>query len=1608
MSERRHAPLETRRTPQRKPGAPRLQPELAEETHANARGVPRFMQATALGHGSEALAPEERENAEQEADAVAEQVVEATRAAPETTGADARPDAASLPEAETADLDSEAEAEVKTEAEPEVDALAPEAESATAATPEETLNSTSTQPATTTVTSRAATPASRHSATRKLAPPDSGQRLNSTLRTGFAQVLDDDQAGQLDDIRVHDSDAARDTAGRLGARAFTQGKDIWLGPTASSDDMGLMAHEAAHAIQQGPAMANATTGAAVPTQFEESAAGPRTPQSFGFSEDEMESRLESTPGGSRSEEVELQPGTESTLNDVSQDGGGDGEGAGDAGAGDAGGEGGDSGGGDGGTAEGGGAGGGRRPARGAAAPPAAPGGAGGGASAADAYQNLVDADVSAYLNGNVDPAGLSTLTDTTQPLLDAANGFSQQQVVEPEGSFLGNITGVSPLINAFTHGSRGYENEEPWLQTVAQIREVVVSLGGVVGMIGLVATVSGAILSLLIPPVGAFLLTVGRFCDIAALVLDIVGLALNAFLTGYNLYRLKNATDPEEKRRLLGLVRSDAMQTVMSGIAVATAVAPGAARALSQTRAGRAAGTALARVAAPIGRVAGATGRALHGAVASTRLGSAALRGVARTGAGMRALRTAASTRIRSGLVRLRGTGPIRWANRASSSLERRVAGHFDRLAAGRGRVAGFYRRRVRGFHERNRRVAEMIGDPIERAHYLERGTAMRNRLATLQADPNIANVRGTLEREFGIEHATPVTLPGGAAARTPNGSPIHRGDFAIDGGPGNYRFDRVDSDVLYDMRRREFAEIQNIRATYPNATDAELARLVNDSPFIRGRWTDDEMRALRQIHTGTDVNVGGVPGTVPKTAHHTIPAQMAPEIHRDPRFMQMVNDTRFYDDALGSGATAADNNFLRLAYPDSGPNPYSRMPSGRANIGAVRVPGARPGTTRAARNLTEVTEQWVRGGNVAGVSDVGFFESDAFRRELRDQGSTGAWVNPRDPSGAERRLFNPHLELGHEGNWAREIDRSIFDMNARLGLPGEVGRRLGSAAPREAARTLPRYLAGMGGDGGAAGPTLDAGAGAGPAAAGGNAVDRFVDSIYQRMGRSAVTATAAAPSAAASPTAPAASTAPSAPAAPTTTAETAAPAAADAMAAVPEAPPSPVAYSPESLAGIAEQRASVAAAIEAVQAYLQAAVQSQADNEAARETAEGLHDSHESRSGNVESQQADVSDQQGKLEQASGAQAEMVAEGENASSEGQRGQSEGERTNAEGEATSVEPKAEEPESKGWLERAWDATAGALWEELIRPAVNLVRRKVNQVMQAIGEFITNMINQVLGLDEIEAELNGGGEDIAARDESLAETGTGLTEEGERAATGMEDTAATMERADANVAEAATAQEEAQTLLQALTDHDQALAGEEAAGKAYIQEFGSQHADYFAYAAESSEGATEGGDSTAGSEASAAPAEAAPEESDAEAGDGVERLQDAQLAPLRGMISAVRRAESDSASELAGVAAQSGALAPETAATATAASAGFRASQGGRRGRLDRLAAEASSLVGLPSDQAHARLEDLSNQVAAIADELETARQEALQNIAAAHDGAADAGAEDETSSMENV
>jgi hypothetical protein len=75
----------------------------------------------------------------------------------------------------------------------------------------------------------------------------SGQPMDTTVRREVEGTLGQD----LSAVRVHSGASAAELSSQMGAKAFTTGRDIFLGEGASASDTSLMTHEATHTIQQG-------------------------------------------------------------------------------------------------------------------------------------------------------------------------------------------------------------------------------------------------------------------------------------------------------------------------------------------------------------------------------------------------------------------------------------------------------------------------------------------------------------------------------------------------------------------------------------------------------------------------------------------------------------------------------------------------------------------------------------------------------------------------------------------------------------------------------------------------------------------------------------------------------------------------------------------------------------------------------------------------------------------------------------------------------------------------------------------------------------------------------------------------------------------------------------------------------------------------------------------------------------------------------------------------------------------------------------------------------------------------------------------------------------
>lgn len=81
---------------------------------------------------------------------------------------------------------------------------------------------------------------------RTVTSPGPGAPLSEHTRSQIEPVLGHD----LSAVRVHNNSSAQMAAENIHAKAFTHQNNIFLGANQSADDIGLMAHEATHVMQQ--------------------------------------------------------------------------------------------------------------------------------------------------------------------------------------------------------------------------------------------------------------------------------------------------------------------------------------------------------------------------------------------------------------------------------------------------------------------------------------------------------------------------------------------------------------------------------------------------------------------------------------------------------------------------------------------------------------------------------------------------------------------------------------------------------------------------------------------------------------------------------------------------------------------------------------------------------------------------------------------------------------------------------------------------------------------------------------------------------------------------------------------------------------------------------------------------------------------------------------------------------------------------------------------------------------------------------------------------------------------------------------------------------------
>jgi hypothetical protein len=80
-----------------------------------------------------------------------------------------------------------------------------------------------------------------------------GASAGAPVDGGVRAQVEPHLGADLSGVRVHADPLAQQASEAMGARAFAHGRDVFLGPGESGGDVGLMAHELTHVVQQGAA-----------------------------------------------------------------------------------------------------------------------------------------------------------------------------------------------------------------------------------------------------------------------------------------------------------------------------------------------------------------------------------------------------------------------------------------------------------------------------------------------------------------------------------------------------------------------------------------------------------------------------------------------------------------------------------------------------------------------------------------------------------------------------------------------------------------------------------------------------------------------------------------------------------------------------------------------------------------------------------------------------------------------------------------------------------------------------------------------------------------------------------------------------------------------------------------------------------------------------------------------------------------------------------------------------------------------------------------------------------------------------------------------------------
>ncbi|MCC6623748.1 MAG: hypothetical protein IT385_20990 [Deltaproteobacteria bacterium] len=199
-------------------------------------------------------------------------------------------------------------------------------------------------------------------------------------------------------------------------------------------------------------------------------------------------------------------------------------------------------------------------------------GAGGGGGAAPAAPT-VKGTLDQYMKSHPDPEAAKRVESqgfANDKLGRDANVLKSNVQPPPDKSWMDAVTPRQEWF-AFKKGVLGpnkWTGQDAALDFMTRLNAALDSIGGAASKIGLAATIGGAILTLLVPPVGAFLLAVGRVCNAISLVCSAMRIVTSIVSTIMLAVKAAKEKDPLKRLEMMQEMKQNVQAGVMAGLDV--------------------------------------------------------------------------------------------------------------------------------------------------------------------------------------------------------------------------------------------------------------------------------------------------------------------------------------------------------------------------------------------------------------------------------------------------------------------------------------------------------------------------------------------------------------------------------------------------------------------------------------------------------------------------------------------------------------------------------------------------------------------------------------------------------------------------------------------------------------------------------------------------------------------------------------------------------------------------------------------------------------------------------------------------------------------------------